>query len=267
MTTNLLNKLSNWMKKGLSRSQVGTKSRELPGNPRLYTYSQATLKRLWRYAAMITLLLTLACGEMWGAQGAQNTDKNQNNVKATTNIPTIQQPAEASAENLNVNLSGEPSVKLIQEESTNWTAWLAGASILVDILILVLTIVFQQRLKRLETKEIRTQKIQETELKQQALMYEKLVDIDNFLNENEDAWQVPAQEERTPQRIELEAKLNSAKEFYTKNTLYIKGKIKEIVINLLDIYEHSREAGNIDILLRTQELLEQYVDAYHSHKE
>ena len=220
---------------------------------------------LRRTLMLLFAVLVMSIGQMWGAE--TNIDKNQNNVKATTNIPTIQQSAEASAENLNVNLSGEPSVKLIQEESTNWTAWLAGASILVDILILVLTIVFQQRLKRLETKEIRTQKIQETELKQQALMYEKLVDIDNFLNENEDAWQVPAQGERTPQRIELEAKLNSAKEFYTKNTLYIKGKIKEIVINLLDIYEHSGEAGNIDILLRTQELLEQYVDAYHSHKE
>lgn len=24
------------------------------------------LRHMWRYAAMITLLLTLACGEMWG---------------------------------------------------------------------------------------------------------------------------------------------------------------------------------------------------------
>jgi hypothetical protein len=71
MRTNLLNDLSNVLKKGTSLSEKGTSLNLLPKMDRECIENDSRMDRqslgkIFRYAAMITLLLTLACGNVWG---------------------------------------------------------------------------------------------------------------------------------------------------------------------------------------------------------
>ena len=81
-------------KQSATRDHQGTKSRELPDNPRLYRYPCATLAlplRAMKYAAMLLMLLTLACGNVWGAYtelftvtSPTSNNSTQNNVTVST---------------------------------------------------------------------------------------------------------------------------------------------------------------------------------------
>ena len=191
-------------------------------------------------------------------------------VKEDAKNDVIEENAEEDREmeNIGVKLSGDYTLRLIEEnKETNWTIIIAVISIIANVLVVILTYVLQTRLKHFETAEIRTQKIQEIELKQQALMYENLKDIDNYLIEKDDVlWEEGAESGVLVE--ELETKITKAEEFHKNNTMYIRGRLGQLTANLLAEYKAEKDGNrNAESMNKTQEMLSEYVDVYHNHPE
>ncbi len=226
----------------------------------------------------LVLLFTFAIGNVWAAnnapkstkenKGSINAVEQQTSVKDSTKNEAVVGNAEEEreTENIGVKLSGDYSLRLIEESNeTNWTAIIAIISILANIAMVILTYILQTRLKQVETAEIRTQKIQEVELKQQASMYEMLKDIDNFLIEKDDVLWEESDKGVALQR-ELDTKIAHAEDFHKNNTMYIRGRLGQLTANLLAEYKEEKDGNrNAESMNKTREMLNEYVDVYHNH--
>ena len=237
-------------------------------------------RTIWRYLGALFLLFTFAIGNVMADENAPKSTKESKSsvnaieqqvlVKEDAKNDVIEENAEEDREmeNIGVKLSGDYTLRLIEEnKETNWTIIIAVISIIANVLVVILTYVLQTRLKHFETAEIRTQKIQEIELKQQALMYENLKDIDNYLIEKDDVlWEEGAESGVLVE--ELETKITKAEEFHKNNTMYIRGRLGQLTANLLAEYKAEKDGNrNAESMNKTQEMLSEYVDVYHNHPE
>lgn len=237
---------------------------------------RATFALPLRYLCAMLLALFMGVGNVLGAENTPKSTKNpvivleKDSSKEGTKIDIVNDSADAKkeGENIGVKLSGDYSLRLIEESNeTNWTAIIAIISILANIAMVILTYILQTRLKRVETAEIRTQKIQEVELKQQASMYEMLKDIDNFLIEKDDVlWEEG--DKGVALQKELDTKIAHAEDFHKNNTMYIRERLGQLTANLLAEYKEEKDGNrNAESMNKTREMLNEYVDVYHNHPE
>ena len=238
----------------------------------------ATAAQPLRYLCAMLLVLFMGVGNVLGAENTPKSTKNpvivleKDSSKEGTKIDIVNDSADAKkeGENIGLKLSGDYyTLRLIEEnKETNWTVIIAIISIIANILVVILTYVLQTRLKHLETKEIRTQNIQEVEVKKQADMYQKLKDIDNFMSAHENSLWPDAGEGDAELKRQLNDKIIEAENFHQQNTLYIRGKIGKVTANLLAQFKKKKDGDqSAEVMNNIQKFLKDYVDVYHNHPE
>lgn len=238
---------------------------------------RATLALPLRYLCAMLLALFVGVGNVLGAENTPKSTKNpvivleKDSSKEGTKIDIVNDSVDAKkeGENIGLKLSGDYSLRLIEEnKETNWTVIIAIISIIANVLVVILTYVLQTRLKHLETKEIRTQNIQEVEVKKQADMYQKLKDIDNFMSAHENSLWPDGGEGDAELKRQLNDKIIEAEDFHQQNTLYIRGKIGRVTANLLAQFKKKKDGDqSAEVMNNIQKFLKDYVDVYHNHPE
>lgn len=164
-------------------------------------------------------------------------------------------------DSLNLILSGTPTVSVLMPAQLDGATIVAIVSIIANIVIVGLTFYSKKWLQKHETEEIRNREMQNIAIKQQANLYELLVEISYLLqspecinDSQEISWEVDNKD--------LNAKILYAKLFLSKNELFITDELSKIAYELLDLFVNIQKFPSVEISKAIEFKLWQYSNIY-----
>lgn len=164
-------------------------------------------------------------------------------------------------DSLNLVLSGTPTVSVLIPAQLDGATIVAIVSIIANIVIVGLTFYSKKWLQKHETEEIRNREMQNIAIKQQANLYELLVEISYLLqspecinDSQEISWEVDNKD--------LNAKILYAKLFLSKNELFITDELSKIAYELLDLFVNIQKFPSVEISKAIEFKLWQYSNIY-----
>lgn len=163
-------------------------------------------------------------------------------------------------DSLNFVLSGSPTIMLETSGQTNWTAIIGIATIVMNIIVLIITFCYNRRLQKTETIEIRIRAIQNTAIQKQADMFRLLRELTDVAQDSVEQIDIikPAEQEK------FKVLFSKAQNFHTQNTIYIRDSLGIIVTEVLNIYSDPNFLCTIDTIQEIENKLKKYCDVYNN---